>query len=139
MFEYKLITYKEVKTFSEPHFFILNKGLNSGKPLDVACPNCFVCLVNDEAQRNDLFWLLFGLWQGKVFRIQLMGSVIPFIRKKELQDVIDMGIEKMVLNPEKVRKNISAIAKIEENRLNVLKQIQLMNELKRCLIMEVLK
>lgn len=38
-------TYKAGTEFEKPHFYILNKGLNSGKPLIEPCPNCYVYLL----------------------------------------------------------------------------------------------
>lgn len=45
---FRIKTHRASLTYSEPHFFILNKGLNSGKPLNNPCPNCFVCITTDE-------------------------------------------------------------------------------------------
>jgi len=42
MSNFKMITYRQEGVYKGPHFFILNKGLNSGKPLKKPCPNCFV-------------------------------------------------------------------------------------------------
>ena len=64
-------------------FFILNKGLNSGKPLEKSCPNCFVITVKNNEEKEFLFWLCWGLWQSKKFYYLHTGSVIPFIRLKE--------------------------------------------------------
>lgn len=139
MLKFKLITYRPEAEYKGSHFFILNKGLNSGKPLNNPCPNCFVCIANSEDEKDELFWLVFGLWQGKVFYQNLLGSVIRYIRKDDLRDNISHGIFKFEQNIEKARKNISAIVKIEENRLNILKQNKLMNELKQALILEILK
>ena len=42
-------------------FFILNKGLNSGKPLLKPCPNCFIITTANEQEKEFLFWLCWGL------------------------------------------------------------------------------
>jgi hypothetical protein len=139
MFNYQIKTYNPEIEVTEFHFFILNKGLNSGKPLLEPCPNCFVCTFKTEAEKEQLYWLVFGLWQGKAFYTSLLGSVIPYIRKSDVIDIVQNGIEKLNLNPEKVKKNISAVAKIEEQIINVLKQLDLMKQLKMALIFEVLK
>lgn len=82
------------KSYSPSHlppthgFFILCKGLNSGKPLERPCPNCFVCTCETPEERDFYFWLCYGLWQAKHWHVFLYGSVIPFITlpmfKKEL-------------------------------------------------------
>ncbi len=66
-------------------FFILNKGLNSGKPLEKPCPNCFVITVKNDEEKEFLFWLCWGLWQSKKFYYLHTGSVIPFIRLNEFK------------------------------------------------------
>ncbi|WP_371923412.1 hypothetical protein [Flavobacterium sp. HSC-61S13] len=37
-------THKKGNLYKGIYFFILNKGLNSGKPLSQPCANCFVIL-----------------------------------------------------------------------------------------------
>lgn len=32
---------------------------NSGKPLDAACPNCFVCICKTEEEKQQLYWLFY--------------------------------------------------------------------------------
>jgi hypothetical protein len=139
MFQFKITTFNPDKEYSGFHFFILNKGLNSGKPLLNPCPNCFVLNCVSAEVKLDLYWLIYGLWQGKAFRSSLIGSVIIYIRKNELENVIKNGIVKLEQDPIKVKKNISAVAKIEEHRLNILKQIQLMQQLKLSLMFDILK
>jgi hypothetical protein len=139
MFNYQIKTYNPEIEVTEFHFFILNKGLNSGKPLLEPCPNCFVCTFKTNEEKEQLYWLVFGLWQGKIFHQNLLGSVIPYIRLKCLKEVIQLGITKYLSNPEKAKKNISTIHQIEKQRQNIIKQFQLMQQLKLVLIQEVLK
>ena len=139
MIDFNITTYNSDKEYKGFQFYILNKGLNCGKPLENPCPNCFVCKLKNEEEREQFYWLLFGLWQGRAFYTSLLGSVIPYIRKNDLKDIIQNGIEKLNLNPEKVKKNISAVAKIEEQRITILKQLELIKQLKMALMFEVLK
>ena len=87
---FRIKTHRLNQNYSEPHFFILNKGLNSGKPLNQPCPNCFVCITANETDKDFMYWLCFGLWKSKSFHFYLKGSVIPFITigdmKKHLRD-----------------------------------------------------
>jgi hypothetical protein len=139
MLNYQIKTYNPEIEVTEFHFYILNKGLNSGKPLLEPCPNCFVCTFKTEVEKEQLYWLVFGLWQGKVFRQSLLGSVIPYIRLKCLKEVIQLGITKYLSNPEKAKKNISTINQIEKQRINILKQLDLMKQIKLALMFEILK
>ena len=80
----QLVTHRPGQQQPKFSFFILNKGNNSGKPLDKPCPNCFVALCASEDEREFYYWLCWGLWQAKAFEHFLMGSVIPYIRKRDL-------------------------------------------------------
>jgi hypothetical protein len=62
-------------------FYILCKGLNSGKPLELhLAPNCFVIACKNSDEMDFYKTLAFGLWKAKHFHQFLAGSVIPFIR-----------------------------------------------------------
>lgn len=139
MKSYKLITHRPGVNYPGHFFYILNKGNNTGKPLSEPCPNCFVCICKTEEEKEKMYWLLFGLWQGKAIHPHLIGSVIPYIRLKELQKLINIGLEKSIQNPNKFHKNIKTIIQIEKQRQNIQKQIELMIQLKRVLILEVLQ
>ena len=139
MVKFKLSTYREGKEFKGSYFFILNKGNNSGKPLLTPCPNCFVCLCENDQDKEELYWLMYGMWQGKAIYPHLIGSVIPFIRLREMSDLIKTGLEKLTNNPDKVRKNISKIVQMEKHQMNIQKQLELIKQMKRALIFEVLQ
>lgn len=81
-------THRPESRYHQPHFFILNKGLNSGKPLNNASPNCFVCLTECDEHREFLYWLCFGLWKSKSFHYFPKGSVIPFVTIGETRKLI---------------------------------------------------
>ena len=139
MIQFRLTTYREEKAYQGSYFFILNKGNNSGKPLLTPCPNCFVCLCENDQDKEELYWLLFGMWQGKAIYPHLIGSVIPFIRLRELSDLINTGLEKLISNPIKVKRNISKIIQMEKHQMNIQKQLELIKQMKRSLIFEVLQ
>jgi len=56
-----LKSYNRNSEIQNPHFFILNKGNNSGKPLVSPCPNCFVIQFQYEEEKEQVFWLLYSL------------------------------------------------------------------------------
>jgi hypothetical protein len=84
----------QLKTFNknfnyEGHFFfILNKGMNSGKPMKSSCPNCFVCIAGSEEEKEQLYWLCFALWYSKAFHYYLKGSVIQFITIDDIKECL---------------------------------------------------
>ena len=92
MSTFELKTHKSGRTYSNPHFFILNKGLNSGKPLSNPCPNCFVVNYNKEG-KNTLFHLSMMLQIGGFYAYYLKGSVIPFISIDDCRNTLKKGLK----------------------------------------------
>ncbi len=132
-------TYKGKRIDKEHFFFILNKGNNSGKPMETACPNCFVCFCKNEEEKQTLYWLFYGLWQGRFFQPFITGSVIPYIRINDVKQVIKTALEKVQLNPEQFTKNISVMQTLEERNNAIKEQIQLIKQAKKSLMYQVLK
>jgi len=93
MSTYEIKTHRSGRTYNTPHFFILNKGLNSGKPLEQPCPNCFVITTSTKKQRESLFYLCLSLKIGKYFAYYLKGSVIPFICITDTRAVIKNALQ----------------------------------------------
>ncbi|MBL0744870.1 DUF6943 family protein [Chryseolinea lacunae] len=92
-------THRISAAYKANHFFILSKGYNAGKPLDKPCPNCFVITTDSKEDKQKLFWICYSLWKAGRYIPLLVGSVIPFIRIRDVQDEIKRAIEKSLLNP----------------------------------------
>ena len=71
-------THQLGEKYDKPHFFVLSKGLNSGKPQNEPFTNSFVLVFQTEAQKEDIFWIAMSLWKSKFWVPYLRGSVIPF-------------------------------------------------------------
>jgi hypothetical protein len=82
---HNVFTHQKDRVYSQPHFFVLSKGNNSGKPLKEPCPNCFVILVKTEEEAENLYWIALSLWKSKFWYQHLVGSVIPFLRLQEFK------------------------------------------------------
>jgi len=124
MSTYEIKTHQGGRTYNSPHFFILNKGLNSGKPLEQPCPNCFVITTTSAANRESLFYLCLSLKIGKYFNYYLKGSVIPFICISDAKKVINTALQnnqeqQWSIKVEKLKK----INAFEENLQQQLKTI----------------
>ncbi|MBK9284035.1 MAG: hypothetical protein IPM51_06905 [Sphingobacteriaceae bacterium] len=126
-------------TYECVHFFILSKGNNSGKPMETPCPNCFVCLCKDEEEKQRLYWLFYGLWQGMYFHPFLTGSVIPFIRLDDLKSVVKIALVKIELKPLQFDKNISMVQLLDKKAKVVQEQIKLIKQAKKALMYQALK
>jgi len=113
-----LLTYPN-KHPAAPSFFIQSKGENAGRPLKTAIANCFAVYSADEF----LFEKVFVLFRQGKFKYYLIGSVIPFIRKKEVETVIK---EAAKVRPEIARliRLTDEIIEIKKQQISLLKQLQ---------------
>ena len=99
-------TYKAANELPAHYFFILNKGNNSGRPSDRPNVNCFIAICEDDNHREQFFWISYALWQGKHFERELIGSVIPFIRKQNVEKLLARGFEAAQERNEHYRKAV---------------------------------
>ena len=112
MCTFNLKSYNQKNEISKPHFFILNKGNNSGKPLIAPCPNCFVIQFDNQEDKECIYWILWGLWQSKAFYPLLRGSVIPFITIRDFQKLLIKTLNQLP-NHELVMKVVEALNKFQ--------------------------
>jgi hypothetical protein len=129
---FEIKTHQPGRTYATPHFFILNKGLNSGKPLENPSPNCFVITTNSKESRDSLFYLCLSLQNGKYFAYYLKGSVIPFICISDAKSVLIKALENNHQGQwaEKIEK-LKKIIAFEEN---LKAQLQTISNLKIALL-----
>ncbi|NOZ36002.1 MAG: hypothetical protein GXO80_11980 [Chlorobi bacterium] len=130
MSTFTIKTHSSKNQIFKPHFYILNKGLNSGKPLENPCPNCFVFSVETEAEKEFYYWLTFGLWQSKAFHPFLIGSVIPFIRIGEFKKCIQAAEEKAKENLTVYKKVIKALKLIHQQEQAIKQKLELIKQYK---------
>ena len=128
---YNIKTYRNGFETKNPHFYILNKGMNSGKPLEMPCANCFSLSCNSEADKEFYFWLLFGVWRTKAFHPFLRGTVIPFITLTNLKKCIQTGSEQANQDLEKYQKNIKALKFLDLKEKQFHQNLQLIEETRR--------
>lgn len=135
----KIFTYNPKNQKSEFEFYALCKGLNSGKPLDVPCPNCFVISCRNAEEMDVYRSLLFGLWKTKAFHQFLIGSVIPYIRISDFKNFVFEQATHLK-GKEKVFKNdIRRVKTLEQREKHIHEQLLLISELKRIYIARHLK
>lgn len=130
----KILTYNPKNQKSDFEFYALSKGLNSGKPLDIPCPNCFVISCRN-AQDLDIYRsLLFGLWQTKAFHPFLVGSVIPFIRISDFKNFVAEQIAHLQNKEPAFKNDIRKVKALEQKEKQMYEQLLLISELKRIYI-----
>ena len=120
-------------------FYILSKGLNSGKPLTAPCPNSFVCICENEEQKDFYFWLLFGLWKAKHFHQFLTGSVIPFLRISDLKSEVGIQAETVSKQKSEYKSTIHKVKLLEAKEKSIRQNLALINDLRRAMIYRHLK
>ena len=134
-----LKSYNPKKEIRNPHFFILNKGNNSGKTLLSPCPNCFSIQFNCNQDKEQVFWLLFCLWQANAFYPFLRGSVIPFVVLRDMKSFINENWQRAANQPKQFQNMIEffqAINKVE----NQLKQnLKAIDKAKRMLLYQFVR
>lgn len=131
--------HRQEMIYKQPHFFILNKGLNSGKPLNTPCPNCFVCIAENEAVREFLYWLCFGLWRSNSFHFYLKGSVIPFITIDEIRKVIRESEAKASIKKQAFDKSIQALKLLDVNEQKIKLTLKMIDTARQAIFHNLMK
>ena len=114
----------------KPHFWVLCKGMNSGKPLSLTCHNSFKIEVENEEFKETLYWISFALWQAKAFHPYLIGSVIPFIRIGDYRQLICEKLEVVNQSPAEFAETVKKLRLIELKEKQFMQNLQLIRELK---------
>ena len=133
MCTFMLKSYNQKTEIEKPHFFILNKGNNSGKPLLSPCPNCFVIQFQSETEKEQLYWLMYSLWKSKAFYPYLRGSVISFVILRDIKECIADGLEKMETNPGQFQKVVETLRSLEEMEKKFIQNLKLVQDAKQML------
>lgn len=135
----KFQTYNPKNTSSQFEFYILSKGLNSGKPLEKPCPNSFVCICQNQAQKDFYFWLLYGLWKSKHFHQFLVGSVIPFLRISILKNEVAIQALQVSQQQQAYNSTINKIKLLEQKEQQIRQSLALISDLKKAMLYSHLK
>ncbi|POY34714.1 hypothetical protein C3K47_18955 [Solitalea longa] len=135
----RLKTYSQKNSKSAFEFYLLSKGNNAGKPLENPCPNCFTCICKDDQEKEQLFTLCFGLWQGGYFLPFITGSVIPFIRLDDLSTVIKTAQIKINEKPLEFEQSVSVIKTLNQHSKIIESQVKLNKEAKKAMLYKLLR
>jgi len=133
MCTYYLKSYNQKSEIEKPHFFILNKGNNSGKPLLAPCPNCFVIQFQNEIDKEQVYWLMYSLWQSNAFYPFLRGSVIPFVVLRDVKSCLSAALNKVDENPAQFEKAVAALQSLEAMEKQNKQNLLLISQAKRML------
>lgn len=139
MLQHKLKYHRIGVTYTQPHFFILCKGKNSGKPSPDWYSNCFVFLADSEEERWHFYYLCYALWQGKYFHSILVGSVIEFIRIDEFAMALHHVNIQISQKPEGFKELMGYFKELDKHQENLRKQLTLIHIVKSNMVYKLLK
>ena len=134
-----LKSYNPNVEISKPHFFILNKGNNSGKPLISPCTNCFSIQFNCNQDKEQVFWLLFCLWQSNAFYPFLRGSVIPFVVLRDMKSCINENLNRAANKPGQFQKMIESFQAINKVEIQLKQNLKTIEKAKRMLLFQFIQ
>ncbi len=114
-----------LKTYSgqSADFYIQCKGLNSGRPLAAPITNSFAV----SCQHPELKQITQALFLGRYFQPHISGSVIPFITKNSIKQILDFGISNH--NPSHLPK-LHTVETLDQLIYNKQEQIKLLRNYK---------
>jgi hypothetical protein len=139
MLKSKIKTHKSGKMYHQQHFFILNKGLNSGKPFNHYVCNSFVFLADNKEEKEFYYFLLLGLWELRLFRKHLKGSVIEYIRLGDVIDVIEETLNSVNTGNRSFSDVQNTLAQIENLQTNLNQQLDYLMQLRKALFYKYLR
>jgi len=127
-------THKKNTIYNKPHLFLLNKGMNSGKPQKEPFTNSFVVIFDNEKDCENMFWITYSLWKSKFWHRNLIGSVIPFLRKVDFIKEFSAKANEMLQDYEQHQKDVEALRLLELKENKFHQNINLINDLRRVIL-----
>lgn len=127
-------THRKDTAYSKPHLFILNKGMNSGKPQKEQFTNSFVVIFEKEEDCESLFFVAYSLWQTKFWHQFLIGSVIPFLRLPDFKKEFNPQASLMMQEHEQHLKNVAALKLLAKKEKQYKEDINLINDIRRTIL-----
>ena len=127
-------THQKGTIYSKPHLFLLNKGMNSGKPQKEPFTNSFVVIFDLEQDCENLYFVAYSLWQTKFWHQFLIGSVIPFLRLSDFKKEFFLKSKMMMEEHEAHVKHIAALKLLEQKEKQFHENISLINDMRRVIL-----
>jgi hypothetical protein len=132
-------THTKDTQYNKPCLFLLNKGLNSGKPQKEPFTNSFVIIFENQDDVDNVFFISYSLWKTKFWNQFLIGSVIPFLRLKEFKKEFNQKVNALMQEHEKHKKSVAALKLLEEKENQFLKNLNLISDLRKAIIYQYIK
>ncbi|SDI00944.1 hypothetical protein SAMN04488062_1208 [Flavobacterium omnivorum] len=134
MLSFIIKTHQKDTVYRGNHIFILNKGMNSGKPQKEPFTNSFVIQFSNPEDTETVYWLAYSLWKAKFWHQSLIGSVIPFLRIYDFKKGFNSKVNKMLEEHELHKKQVQALRLLEQKEDQLHQNIVLINEMKKVIL-----
>lgn len=127
-------THQKGTTYKGSQIFILNKGMNSGKPQKEPFTNSFVIHFPSDDEAETAYWLAYSLWKAKFWHQSLYGSVIPFLRITDFKKEFNFRVNQMIEEHEQHKKTVQALRILALKEEQFQKNIKLIDDLRRVIL-----
>jgi len=134
MLNFIIKTHQKNTVYKGNRIFILNKGMNSGKPQKEPFANSFVIQFPNKEDAETVYWLAYSLWKAKFWHQSLCGSVIPFLRIGDFKKDFDSKVNEMLQEYEQHKKQVQALRLLEQKEDQLNQNIVLINEMRRMIL-----
>ena len=134
MLNFIIKTHQKDTVYKGNQIFILNKGINSGKPQKEPFTNSFVIQFPNEEHAETVYWLAYSLWQSKFWHQSLCGSVIPFLRIHDFKKDFTRKVDEMLLEFDQHQKEVKALQLLELKEEQSYQNIALINDMRRVIL-----
>jgi hypothetical protein len=134
MLNFIIKTHQKDTVYKGNQIFILNKGMNSGKPQKEPFSNSFVIMFPDEKDAETVYWLAYSLWMSNFWYPYLIGSVIPFLRITDFKKDFDSKVNEMMQDHELHIKQVEALRLLLEKEDQLKQKSFLINEMRRAIL-----
>lgn len=127
-------THQKDTVYKGNQIFILNKGMNSGKPQKEPFTNSFAISFSNEEDAETVYWLAYSLWKANFWHQSLCGSVIPFLRINDFKKEFNSKVNEMLQEHELHIKQVQALRLLELQENQYHKNIHLINDLRKVIL-----
>ena len=134
MLKFIIKTHKRDAIYTKPHLFLLNKGMNSGKPQKEPFTNSFVIIFENESDFDTINLTAYALWKTKFWHQFLKGSVIPFLSLQDIRKEFTMKVNQEIKDHKEHVKNVEALKLLEQSEKRFHENLNLINDMRRVIL-----
>ena len=134
MLKFIIKTHKKDTIYTKPHLFLLNKGMNSGKPQKEPFTNSFVIIFENESDFDTINLTAYALWQTKFWHQFLKGSVIPFLSLHDIRKEFSTKVNQEINDHKEHVKNVETLKLLELSEKRFHENLNLINDMRRVIL-----